>query len=79
MNIKWRIIATIGAVVLLNVACVALLGRLGYGMMSRYVLHGTMWGQRVMNFSSFGPSSPWILRVFGLSGRKPKTKRRLSQ
>lgn len=62
MNIKWRIIAIVLAVVLLNVVCVALWGMLGYGMMGRYILHGTMWGQRVMSFSSFGPSPLWILR-----------------
>lgn len=66
MTIKWRIIAIALAVVLLNVTCVALWGVLGYGLMARYVLLGTIEGQRVMSFSSFSPSSLWILR--GLMG-----------
>jgi RNA polymerase subunit RPABC4/transcription elongation factor Spt4 len=61
MNIKWRVIAVVLGIVLLNVACVALWGGLGYGKIA-YVLHGTMGGQRVMSFSSFGPSPLWILR-----------------
>lgn len=62
MTIKWRIITIVLAVVLLNVVGIAVWGMLSSGVMGRYVLHGTMWGHRVMSFRSFSPSSPWILR-----------------